>query len=179
MMINPNVNSSGLIQPPLVRDVLKYDIPNITTIYNHYIFNTTATLEEIEITTHKVNQRMRSVLANNLPYLVLEKDGVLCGFAYADLWMERPAYQHTVESVIFLHAAFTGLGYGTLLYQSLIRQITLSGAHAILAKVALPNPPAIALHKKLGFLEVALFREVGWKFKRWIDLTYWELMTGV
>jgi phosphinothricin acetyltransferase len=84
-----------------------------------------------------------------------------------------------VESSIYLHPNHTGRGYGTQLYQALMAQLLNRGVHAVIAGVALPNPPSLALHKKLGFHEVALFREVGWKFKHWIDVSYWELLTEV
>lgn len=49
------------------------------------------------------------------------------------------------------------------------------GAHVALGGIALPNAPSAALHEKLGFRQVAHYREVGWKFGRWIDVGYWQL----
>lgn len=178
-MLNLDSTPNWLEESPLIRDASPHDAETIAAIYNYYILNTTITFEESEISSHEVIRRMERVLSADLPYLVLESNGDVCGYCYLTPWKERSAYRHTLESVIYLKYTCTGRGYGTQLYQALIRLLMNLDVHAVIAGVALPNPASIALHKKLGFIEVALLREVGWKFRRWIDLTYWELMTGV
>jgi phosphinothricin acetyltransferase len=39
----------------------------------------------------------------------------------------------------------------------------------------LPNPASVRLHEALGFAPVGIFREVGFKLGRWIDVGYWQL----
>lgn len=168
-----------LEQSPLIRDALIQDAQTIADIYNYYVLNTTVTFEDTEVSHHEISRRMEKIFSTDLPFLVLEYNDVLCGYCYANPWKERSAYRYTVESAIFLKTKYMSRGFGTQLYQALIRQLSSLGVHAVIAGVALPNPASIALHKKLGFVEVAKFKEVGWKFKRWIDLSYWELMTGI
>lgn len=166
------------VNPLSVRNAAYDDVDSIASIYNYYVLNSTATFEEMAVTSCEIKRRMEAVFSASLPYLVLEMQGELCGYCYAKPWKERSAYRYTVESSIFLHPTYTGRGYGTRLYQALITQLSNLGVHAVIAGVALPNPSSLALHKKLGFCEVALFREVGWKFEHWIDVAYWELLMG-
>ena len=51
-----------------------------------------------------------------------------------------------------------------------------AGAHALMAVITLPNPASVALHEALGFQKVGQLAEVGFKFKRWVDVGYWQLI---
>jgi phosphinothricin acetyltransferase len=67
-------------------------------------------------------------------------------------------------------------GIGTDLYGYLIEEIRKKNFHSLIAAIALPNDASIVFHEKLGFKKVGQFVEVGWKFDRWIDVGYWELL---
>ena len=73
------------------------------------------------------------------------------------------------------HSA-TSRGLGTKLYTALIAEVKQRGMHAIIGGAALPNAASVALHEKLGFVKIGQFRETGWKFQKWIDVGYWELL---
>jgi phosphinothricin acetyltransferase len=95
-------------------------------------------------------------------------------YAYATKWRVRHAYRFSVESSGVSGAGYTRQGLGTALYQQLLARLTESGYHLVIGGVALPNAASVALHEKMGFVRVAQFREVGFKFGRWIDVGYWE-----
>jgi phosphinothricin acetyltransferase len=120
-------------------------------------------------------QRIADVTAR-LPWLVLEEDGVISGYAYAAPWKFRAAYRHCVESSIYLAPSATGRGLGSQLYKALIANLRQRGLHCVIGGAALPNPASVVLHERLGFEKVAEFRQVGFKFGRWIDVAYWELI---
>jgi phosphinothricin acetyltransferase len=67
-------------------------------------------------------------------------------------------------------------GHGSQLYQALFSQLRAQGIHTIIGCIAIPNPASIALHKKLGFKKAAHFTEVGYKFNRWLDIEYWQMI---
>jgi phosphinothricin acetyltransferase len=67
-------------------------------------------------------------------------------------------------------------GIGKILYEKLFEELSKTDVHAIIAGIALPNEESIKLHERFGFEKVAHFREVGFKFGRWIDVGYWELL---
>ena len=120
-------------------------------------------------------RRIADVTAG-LPWLVWETEGGILGYAYATPWKVRAAYRHAVESSIYLAPQATGRGLGPKLYGELIAELRTRGLHCVIGGAALPNPASVSLHEKLGFEKVAEFRQVGFKFGRWIDVAYWELM---
>ena len=122
----------------------------------------------------EITQRIAAVLAAGLPYLVAEDDGSVTGYAYATPWRARPAYRSSVETSVYLRDGSHARGTGTALYRALLAQLANSGYHVAIAGIAQPNAASVALHEKLGFMQVALFREVGRKFGRWVDVGYWQ-----
>ena len=107
------------------------------------------------------------------PYLVSEEDGEIIGYAYVSKFRERPAYEHSVETSIYLKNGCGGQGLGTKLYSELLSYAS-SQYHAIIGGIALPNEASIKLHEKCGFKKVAHFAEVGRKFGKWIDVGFWQ-----
>ena len=110
------------------------------------------------------------------PWLVSELDGAMVGYAYASSWKRRSAYRYAVESTIYLAPEFHGRGLGSELYRALIAEMRARGFHCAIGGISLPNPASIALHEKLGYKHIGQFREVGWKFGKWVDVGHWELL---
>jgi phosphinothricin acetyltransferase len=121
-----------------------------------------------------MKQRIAEVLTG-LPWLVWVEDQVVQGFAHASKWKGRCAYRYSVETTAYLADGSTGRGIGTRLYEALFTALRQSKMHVVMGGIALPNDTSIAMHEKLGFQKVAHFREVGWKFGKWIDVGYWQL----
>lgn len=159
----------------LIRPVKTEDAAALSTIYNFYVENTTITFEEVRVSVDEFAKRIQDVSAAH-PWLVAEVNGDVIGYGYAGTWKARSAYRYCVESTMYLTQAAMGRGYGTVLYQQLIDELRKRDVHSILAGIATPNEASFALHKKLGFEQVGLFRQVGKKFNRWLDVAYWELI---
>lgn len=159
----------------LIRPVKIEEAVALCEIYNFYVENTTITFEETSVSVDEFAKRIQDVSAAH-PWLVSEVDGDIVGYGYAGTWKPRGAYRYCVESTMYLAQSAMGKGYGTALYQQLIDELRKRGVHSILAGIATPNEPSFALHKKLGFEQVGLFRQVGKKFDRWLDVAYWELI---
>ena len=158
-----------------IRDAVAGDAEALVTIYNHFICHTTISFEEKAITQSEMAQRIADVQASDLPWLVAEHDGAIAGYAYATKWRVRHAYRFSVESSVYLAPAAAGRGIGTALYSALLEGLVKQGrCHLVIAGIAFPNAASIALHEKLGFEKAAQFREVGFKFDRWIDVGYWQ-----
>jgi phosphinothricin acetyltransferase len=115
-------------------------------------------------------------ITRSLPWLVCEEEKEIIGYAYASKWKGRCSYRFSVESSIYLKKDFIGTGAGTKLYQRLIEELKNKNLHAVIGGIALPNEKSQRLHEKLGFKKVAHFSEVGFKFGKWIDVGYWELI---
>jgi phosphinothricin acetyltransferase len=157
----------------VIRPAQAPDASAICAIYNHYVTDTIVTFEEQPVTDDEMQSRIESVL-KGFPWLVLERDGKVAGYAYAAAWKARSGYRFAAESSIYLAPAHTGHGFGSALYTSLLEHLRARGIHCVIGGAALPNPASVALHEKLGFTKIAHFRENGFKFGRWIDVAYWQ-----
>lgn len=160
----------------MIRSATQQDAPAIAAIYNHFIAETVVTFEEQPVSAADIAVRMAETLAAPLPYLVVEHDAQVVGFAYASRWHGRCAYRFSLETTVYLDPGRTGEGLGSRLYGALLERLRAEGFHAAMGGIALPNPASVALHEKLGFSKVAHFPEVGYKFDRWIDVGYWQCM---
>lgn len=158
-----------------LRSATPEDGAAVAAIYNHYIRETVVTFETEPVQDSVMSGRIAESLADGLPYLVATRDGNVAGFAYASKWKGRCAYRYSVESTVYLDPERTGGGIGSLLYRALIDEIGALNMHAVIGGISLPNDASVALHEKLGFEKVGQFREVGFKFDRWVDVGYWQL----
>jgi L-amino acid N-acyltransferase YncA len=152
------------------------DAAAIADIYNHYVVNTIITFEEEAVPVSEMAARITEILGAGLPWFVWEESGRVLGYAYAGKWKSRCAYRYSVESSIYLAKEATGRGLGTKLYVALIDALRAKGIHSIIGGIALPNPASVGISEKLGFQKIGQFKEVGWKFEKWIDVGYWELI---
>jgi phosphinothricin acetyltransferase len=159
----------------MVRNVIPGDIQQICEIYNYYIQNTTITFEEETIDYNEMKKRIDEITAS-LPFYVYVDNEEVIGYSYASKWKGRSAYRFSVESTIYLKNDKTGKGIGTILYTALINDLRQRGIHAIVGGIALPNEKSQNLNEKLGFKKIAHFCEIGYKFNKWLDVGYWELI---
>jgi L-amino acid N-acyltransferase YncA len=161
----------------MIRPVTDDDAKAICEIYNHHVENTIVTFEERAVSVEDMAGRIREI-TGTYPWLVLEEEGRVRGYAYASKWKARSCYRYSAESTIYLAADVTGRGLGKELYTALLVALRSCPVHCVVASIALPNPASIALHERLGFRKVAHLDEVGRKLDRWIDVGYWELIIG-
>jgi len=152
------------------------DVPRITEIYNHYIANTPISFD---IEPWSVEQRLSlwfSQYSESGPYrlLVAELNGQAIGYASSSQFRSKAAYYLSVETSIYIDPNESGKGYGTQLYRALLEQLTATDLHRAYGGVTLPNEASIGLHKKLGFKEVGVFSQVGYKFGRYYDVCWLE-----
>lgn len=149
------------------------DASQIQSIYAPIVAETAVSFELEPPDVEEMRRRIESTLLT-LPWLVCEGDGVI-GYAYAGVFRSRPAYQWTVEVSAYVHAAHRGKGVARALYTSLFECLRVQGYRTALAGIALPNSASVALHERVGFRSVGVFRHVGHKLGAWHDVGWWEL----
>jgi phosphinothricin acetyltransferase len=159
----------------MIRTVQTKDIREISTIYNYYIENTTITFEEEPISDDEMGKRINEVVPT-YPWFVYEYNETVLGYAYATRWRARAAYRHSVELSIYISKDNLGKGIGKKLYETILAELRKTDVHAVIGGMSLPNEPSEKLHESLGFKKMAEFKEVGYKFQKWIDVGYWELI---
>ncbi len=159
----------------MIRPVLLSDAQSICSIYNEYVQNSTITFEEIPVSTKEMERRIQAA-TENFPWLVYEIDRKVVGYTYGRKWRDRAAYRNSVETGTYLDSEHTGRGIGAELKKEMLRILKEKSFHAVISGIALPNAASVALNEKFGFKKVAHFKEVGYKFNKWIDVGYWELI---
>lgn len=160
----------------MIRAVVKEDAECICHIYNYYVENTAVTFEENNVDLQTMKQRIITAEKTELPWLVVELDGCVVGYAYASPWKERSAYRYSVEISVYLSKDIQSRGWGRRLYDALFTELKLRGIHCVMAGITLPNPSSIKLHEKIGMTKVAHFKDVGFKFEEWLDVGYWQMV---
>ncbi len=159
----------------MIRTVLDKDADSIVEIYNYYISETVITFEEETITAEEMLTRISKIQADNLPWLVAEDEsGQVIGYAYASQWRERFSYRFSVEVTVYLSAEHSDKGIGSRLYDVLFSELKLRSIHTVIGGITLPNPASVGIHEKFGMVQVAHFKEVGYKFNQWLDVGYWQ-----
>ncbi len=159
----------------MIRPVRKEDARELCDIYNYYVQNTVITFEQEPVSPDAMADRIAEI-AGRYPWIVYEEGGSISGYAYAGRWKEREAYRFSVESTVYVRHDAIGRGVGTKLYERLLEELRQQNIHAVIGGIALPNDQSRKLHEKFGFINVAHFSQVGFKFNRWIDVGYWELL---
>ena len=164
----------------MIRPASPEDGTAICALYNHYIEHTTITFEETLLRPYEMEERIRKISAK-YPYLVWEEEagpGEINGYAYVNTWRERSAYRFAAELSIYVRDGLQGRGMGRKLMEKLLGEVRKTDIHGLIAGITLPNERSIALHEKFGFRKIAHFQEVGYKFNKWLDVGYWELILG-
>ena len=154
------------------------DLVAMLAIYNDAIVNTTAVYDYQPRAADTQRQWFETKQAQRLPVLVAVDNATIIGFGSFGPFRPWPAYQYTVENSLYVDSAFRRRGAGTALLASLVTAAQTAGYHAMVAGIDATNEASLALHRKAGFEPVAHFREVGWKFERWLDLVFMERMLG-
>jgi len=150
------------------------DADAVARIYNHYVTETIVTFEEKAISASEMARRIQEIGSASLPWLVAERDAQVVGYAYACRWHARSAYRFSAEITVYLDPGRSRLGIGSQLYGQLFPILQARGIHAVIGGIVLPNEASVALHENFGLSKVAHFKEVGFKFDRWIDVGYWQ-----
>jgi len=153
-----------------IRNAEDRDLEAMNAIYNDEIVTGTATLDEAPWSIEKRRQWFNDLRNDGMPVLVAEIAGEVGGFAYLSAYRPKSGYRHTREDTIYLAKRARGKGLGTPLLAGLIQRAQASGVHVLVAVITADNEVSIHLHQKLGFEQVGLKREVGFKFGRWLDV---------
>jgi phosphinothricin acetyltransferase len=160
---------------PTIRSGGERDLVALTDLYNHYIHETPITFD-IEPFTPETRRPWLEQFAGTGPHrlLVAESAGRVVGFACSGRFRAKAAYDTSVETTIYLAHDEVRRGLGTRLYQALFAELEGEDLHRAYAGVTLPNDASLALHGKLGFQPIGIYREVGHKFGRYWDVQWLE-----
>jgi phosphinothricin acetyltransferase len=154
----------------VIRPAAPGDLGAVAAIFSHYVTSSVITFEVTPPAAEYWRRTRDDLAARGLPFMVCECGGEVAGYAYAAPWRTKPAYQHTVESTIYLAPDHTGRGLGRQLLRALQRHCALAGVEQMIAVIADSGHPAsTALHRACGFTDAGRLRNVGRKHGRLLD----------
>lgn len=159
-----------------VRHATEIDIPEMLSIYNDIILNTTAVYDYKPHTLEMRQTWFKTKQEQGFPVFVADLEGKVAGFSSIGPFRAWAAYKYSVENSVYVAAEKRGMGIGKLLIPPLIEAAKQLQMHTIIAGIDATNDVSIWLHKRFGFEETAHFKQVGYKFGRWLDLKFLQLM---
>jgi len=161
-----------------IRAAERDDVPGILDIYNDAVLRTTASYDDEPSTLEARLDWFDAKKRHGFPVFVAEDEAGVVGWSAFGPFRPWPGYRHTVEHSVYVAAPRRGQGIGAALLPPLIARARAMGLHAMIAGIDAANTPSLRLHTRFGFEQVAHFKEVGFKFDRWLDLVFMELLLG-
>ena len=164
----------------LIRPSTPADLPAITAIYGWNVLNGTGTFELDAPDESEMARRREDVLSKGLPWLVVQREGVVLGYAYANHFRPRKAYRFCLEDSVYLAPEAKGQGLGRLLLAELLARCEAAGARQMLAVIGdSANLGSIGVHRTLGFEHIGVMKAAGWKFDEWRDVVIMQKALGL
>jgi L-amino acid N-acyltransferase len=156
-----------------LRPAERRDAEGIRTIYNREVLGTTVTFDMVPRT---LDDQVRWIdeHSGGHPAVVAVRGERVVGFGSLSPYRSRPAYSTSVEDSVYVDASERGAGVGRLLLEEVVRLGQGHGFHAVFARIVGGHTASIELHRRCGFWEVGVEREVGRKFGKWLDVVLME-----
>jgi phosphinothricin acetyltransferase len=158
-----------------IRPAQRPDVPAMLAIYNDAIRHTTATYDYEPRTLEQRLEWFDEHERDGYPmFVAVNVHNQVVGWSSLSRYHAKPGYRFTVENSVYVEEQHRGQGWGARLLAPLIDAAKARGYHAILAVIDGDNRTSIRLHERFGFEEVGRFKEIGFKFDRWLDVVYLE-----
>ena len=161
-----------------IRDCCRDDLPGLLAIYNDVVATSTAIYSESPSTLEDRRAWWEARVNQHYPVLVASDESGVIGFSSFGDFRTWPGYRFSVEHSVHVRADRRGQGIGSKLVSALFPIASSRGKHVMIAGIDADNSASIRMHERLGFVQVAHFREVGFKFGRWLDLVFLQRFLG-
>lgn len=160
---------------PLIRLATEHDLVSINEIYNHYVRHSTCTYQE-EPETMQDRHKWFEAHGEKHPVTVAVIDDRIVGWGSLSPFHSRGAYRNTIENSVYIHHEMHRRGIGSAILADLIERARAIGHHTIIAGIDGEQTASVAIHARFGFEKVAHLKQVGFKFGRWLDVIYMQLL---
>jgi len=152
------------------------DTQAILKILNYNILYSTS-LYDYEIRSYEQQKTiLEDKINKGFPVIVAELNGEVAGFGMYSEFRFREAYKFTVEHSVYVNEDFQGKGIGKLVLQELIDLARKQKLHTMIAVIDSENQKSVEFHEKFGFETVGVFKECGFKFDRWLNTVFMQLI---
>ena len=149
----------------------------ILAILNEAIEHSTALYDYQRRTPAMMDAWFEAKEKNRYPVVgAVDEQGRLLGFASYGAFRGWPAYKYTVEHSVYVDKDCRGRGVGKLLVGAIIERARQQDYHNLIGGIDAENAVSISLHKRFGFEFCGRIRHAGFKFGRWLDLDFYQLI---
>jgi L-amino acid N-acyltransferase len=166
--------------PTQARPIIHCDLrhaESILAIFNDAILNSTALYDYKPRTRAMMDTWFDAKTKGRYPVLGIEDaDGTLMGFASYGAFRAWPAYKYSVEHSVYVDSRFRGQGIGRQLLAAIVEAAKAQDFHTVIGGIDAENAASIALHRSFGFEKCASIKHAGFKFGRWLDLEFYQLL---
>ena len=152
------------------------DTHAILAIINYNILHSTALYDYNVRTVEQQKSILEDKVVKGFPVIVAELEGIVVGFGMYSEFRFREAYKFTVEHSVYVNDEYHGKGIGKLLLEALIKKAKNQKLHTMIAVIDAENQSSVAFHEKFGFKTVGIIKESGYKFDRWLDSVFMQLI---
>ena len=164
-------------EPNLVSCSFERHADAILAIFNDAILHSTALYDYQPRTMHNMVAWFEAKRNGGFPVIGLEDgQGQLLAFGSYGTFRAFPAYKYSVEHSVYVHPEHRGQGLGRIILRELIAAARHDERHALIGAIDASNAGSIALHERMGFQHVGTLPQVGFKFGRWLDLAFYQLL---
>ncbi len=159
-----------------IRPYRNQDVQPIVDIINYNILNSTALYDYHPRTLEQQETIFEDKLKKGFPVIVAVIDEKVVGFGYYSEFRFREAYRFTVEHSVYVANDFHGKGIGKVIMENLIDLAKKQNLHTMIAVIDSENQSSVTFHEQFGFKTVAVLKETGFKFDRWLHSQIMQLM---
>jgi phosphinothricin acetyltransferase len=161
------------------------DAEQLLEVYGYYVRETAVSFEYDVPSVAEFQGRIAQISQRYPYWKAVGDDGVVLGYAYANTFKSRAAYDWSVETTIYVRKDARRAGTGRALYQALERSLGHMGILNMNACIAVTDQEdprltrdSVYFHEKMGFSPVGRFHNSGYKFSTWYDMMWMEKMLG-
>jgi phosphinothricin acetyltransferase len=160
-----------------LKPITETQLPEILDIFNDAILNSTALYDYKTRSMETMKAWYDDKVNHDYPVVgAFDEENVLLGFATYGMFRVRPAYKYTVEHSVYVRVDKRGLGLGKVLLREIIKKASEQDFHVLVGVIDASNEVSIGLHENEGFVLTGVMNEVGYKFGKWLDAAFYQLI---
>jgi L-amino acid N-acyltransferase len=160
-----------------LRPCTEQQLPEILDIFNDAILNSTALYDYKTRTLDMMHAWYADKQKGNFPIVgAFDENNLLLGFSTYGMFRVRPAYKYTLEHSVYIRPDKRGQGLGKILLREIIKKAEEQNYHILVGVIDASNTISMKLHEKEGFVLTGIMKEVGFKFGKWLDAAFYQLI---
>ncbi|MBN2173526.1 MAG: N-acetyltransferase [Bacteroidales bacterium] len=161
----------------MIRLANSKDYKSIHEIYKPFVESTAISFEFSMPSLSEYSKRIDEIQVD-YPWLVLDINGQVAGYAYASKHRKRAAYQWAAEVSVYVDKTYYRKHAATALYHALSSILEMMGVRMLLAGITLPNEASVRFHESMGFEPIGIYKNIGFKFGKWHSVGWWQKEIG-